>query len=95
MLNRRTIFDINDDVKGSCLVFQPYYMMLESIPRPALRSISVSWKVERLKGGETESIESDTDGNQTNREESFTTHGTVRGMWRYNNSIISHRVRLI
>jgi hypothetical protein len=95
MFDRRAIFDIDGDVTGSCLVFQPYHMMLESIPRPALRSMSVSWKVERLKGGKTESIESDADGNETNREESFTTHGAVKGMWRYNNSITSHRVRLI
>lgn len=68
MDERRSVFDIDGDESGDCLIFQPYHMMLESIPRPELRSLSISWKVERVANAPPDT---------------FTTYGKVKGMWRY------------
>lgn len=92
---RRAVFDVDGDTTGSCLIFQPYHMMLESIPRPALRSMSVSWRVERLKDGKSGSTEHDAGLNTKNRQESLTTIGPVKGMWRYNGSVIGSRYLLV
>jgi hypothetical protein len=95
ILERRAIFDIDGDATGACLVFQPYHMMLESIPRPALRNMSVSWKVTRIKEPAVESMENSTDADEGgNKEQIFTTHGAVKGMWRYS-TILGNRVLLV
>lgn len=54
-----------------------------------------SCRVERSKGEEMEVSEIDTDGDGKLREASFPTRGAIKGMWRYNNFIISSRVLLV
>jgi hypothetical protein len=60
MEERRSIFDVDGDVSGKCLIFQPFHMVLESIPRPELRSMSVSWRVEPVESGVDEETENGT-----------------------------------
>jgi hypothetical protein len=86
MDKRRGIFNLDGDVTGKCLVFQPFNMALESIPRPQLRSMGVSWKVERVDNAAV--------GHGVNAEYTFTTHGGVKGMWKYNLNL-GHRVVLV
>ena len=93
---RRAIFDVDGDVDGKCLVFQPYHMILESIPRPELRSMSVSWKVEPVDTMAMGSVEEGKDDETKGRKElKFRSLGGVKGMWRYNISIIGSRVLLV
>lgn len=89
MAARRSIFDIDGDESGACVIFQPYHQMLESIPRPALRSMSVSWIVKRTADGPV--LEADGAPRDT-----FSAHGKVKGMWRYiSNMPLARRVLLV
>ncbi|KAH6642223.1 heterokaryon incompatibility protein-domain-containing protein [Boeremia exigua] len=95
LAERRAIFDVDGDTSGSCLVFQPYHMMLESIPRPELRSMSVSWRVEHVEDLEKQGVEDTTGGNgEGKKEQVYKTRGAVQGMWKYN-TIIGSRVSLV
>jgi hypothetical protein len=87
----RSVFDVDGDVSGKCLVFQPFHMLLESIPRPGLRNMSVSWKVERVDNGAAEGTDNNADESVEEEEEEeegeefvLKTHGSVKGMWKYN-----------
>lgn len=92
MEESRSVFDVDGDVSGKCLVFQPFHMLLESIPRPELRNMSISWKVEPLDKRAAESTDKNV-GESVEEEEGeekegekfvFKTHGSVKGMWKYN-----------
>ena len=93
---RRAIFDVDGDVNGKCFVFQPYHMILESIPRPELRSMSVSWKVEPVDIMAMENVKYGKDDETKGRKDlKLRSFGGVKGMWRYNISIMGSRVLLV
>lgn len=75
---RQAIFDIDGCSEGHAIVLTPFQMTLESIPRPVMRGMSVSWVVEKIDGV-------DEDGNQTPTEriERFKVKGMTRGMWAF------------
>ena len=84
----RSVFDVDGDISGKCLVFQPFHMLLESIPRPELRNMSVSWIVERVDNGAAVRTDNNADEsvekNKQGEKLVFKTHGSVKGMWKYN-----------
>lgn len=47
---RRAVFDLDGSISNAPLVLTPLQMVLESIPRSAARSMSVSWVVEPKPG---------------------------------------------
>ena len=93
--DRRSIFDVDGDISGSCLVFQPFHVALEAIPRPETRSMSISWKIQRVgnRVGRTTDTGGD-DGTEEDDVPSFTTHGRIKGMWKFNLTP-GERVRLV
>ncbi|KAI0837772.1 heterokaryon incompatibility protein-domain-containing protein [Hypoxylon sp. FL0890] len=73
---RQAIFDIDGNAGGQTIVLTPFQMTLESIPRPAMRGMSVSWVVETVdenaENGNKKTIES---------MERFKVKGMTKGMW--------------
>lgn len=69
---RRAVFDLDDSIDDAPLVLTPFQMVLESIPRSAARSMSVSWVVEPKPGAPT-------DGPGV--EEAHQVRNMVPGMW--------------
>lgn len=53
-LGRRAVFDLDGSTSGSIMVLTPLQMVLESVPRSAARSMSVSWIVEPKPGAPTD-----------------------------------------
>jgi hypothetical protein len=47
---RTSVFDIGVDWGDSPIVLTPFQTMLESVPRPIIRSMSTSWVVEVAEG---------------------------------------------
>ncbi|KAF9871899.1 putative protein lysine methyltransferase [Colletotrichum karsti] len=78
--NWRAVFDTENNLDEKSKVLTPFQMVLESIPRPEMRSMSVSWVVE----------DCDKPDNQVDDDEKFisgrqrlTVKSMVRGMWRF------------
>ncbi|CAI6267911.1 unnamed protein product [Periconia digitata] len=87
MEDRQGIFDVDGDTSGNCLVFTPFNMNLEVIPRPELRSMSVSWQVQPVSDTLEDKIES-------KPAKKMRTLQSVKGMWRYTSKCY-HRVYLV
>ncbi|KAH8589924.1 hypothetical protein B0O99DRAFT_676412 [Bisporella sp. PMI_857] len=77
---RRAVFDIDGDENGSVLVLTPFNENFETIPRPEIRSMSVSWVVER--DDSLAPVLKD-ENKQRNIEETLRAKGMVRGMWTF------------
>ena len=81
-------FDVGGDSKEGDLVLTPFSALLESTPRPVMRSMSVSWFVEGVEGTEDEAQYEAQGEAQYEAEEkkrmgkTFKTKGMVKGMWR-------------
>lgn len=71
---RRAVFDLDGSISNSPLVLTPFQMSLESIPRSAARSMSVSWVVEPKPGAPI-----DVPG----VEEAHQVRNMVQGMWEF------------
>ncbi|KAI1135020.1 heterokaryon incompatibility protein-domain-containing protein [Hypoxylon sp. FL0543] len=75
---RQAVFDIDGNAGGGVIVLTPFQMTLESIPRPAMRGMSVSWVVETADGvaenGDQRTLES---------MERFRVKGMIKGMWEF------------
>lgn len=78
LMSRRATFDIDVDVNGDTLVLTPFQMVLESIPRAALRAMSVSWVVEALHSTKTNANDE-----ATGNDQQFKVRDIVRGMWKF------------
>lgn len=74
---RRAIFDVDGNPDGANMVLTPWQMVLESVPRPASRSMSISWVVQRVVA------EDDGDEDGKSREDTFRIDYMVSGMWKY------------
>ena len=71
---QRAVFDIEGDASGQVLTLTPFQKRLETLPRPVTRSMSVSWVVQP--------VPNHVDGSEGEGEETLTTVGMVRGMWK-------------
>lgn len=72
---RRAIFDLDGSISDAPLVLTPVQMVLESIPRSAIRGMSVSWVVEPKSGAST-------DGHGAVKE-AYQVRNMVQGMWEF------------
>lgn len=79
-LDRRAIFDIGGDSAVGTLVLTPFQGRLESIPRPKLRDLSVSWIVEEVDAAVSEGTNKNENKAEVPR---LRVKGMVKGMWRY------------
>ncbi|KAI8677386.1 HET domain-containing protein [Fusarium sp. Ph1] len=77
MGRRRATFDV-DVSMGGAFVLTPFQMVLESLPRPSIRGVSVSWVVE-----ETDSRFDVPNRAHEEKERCFKVKGMARGMWRF------------
>lgn len=77
MGRRRATFDV-DVSMGEAFVLTPFQMVLESLPRPTIRGMSVSWVVE-----ETNSRFDFPNLAHEEKEIGFNVKGMARGMWRF------------
>lgn len=84
------VFDIDGSTSDEVLVLTPHQHMLESIPRPDIRSLSISWVVEPINEGNVEdSIEAEVTKSTADLPEfsaatpNLRAKGMVRGMWNY------------
>lgn len=75
LLQRRAIFDVGESPQGTVEVLTPFQPVFESIPRPAMRSLSVSWIVERV--GDAADDSGKEDGGR------FRVTGMTKGMWEF------------
>ncbi|KAI1427001.1 heterokaryon incompatibility protein-domain-containing protein [Xylaria sp. FL1777] len=78
--HREAVFDIDGTPEGQNMVLTPLQLFLESIPRPAMRSMAISWIVEP--------VQSDLKGHSgdpsaANEDEVFTIRDMARGMWEF------------
>lgn len=73
-LGRRAIFDLDGSASDVVLVLTPLQMVLESIPRPAARSMSVSWVVEPKPGAPTDDYRV---------KKAYQVRSMVQGMWEF------------
>lgn len=73
-LGRRAIFDLDGSASDVILVLTPLQMVLESIPRPAARSMSVSWVLEPKPGAPT-------DDHRVKK--AYHVRSMVQGMWEF------------
>ncbi|RMJ15404.1 hypothetical protein CDV36_004942 [Fusarium kuroshium] len=74
---RRATFDV-DVSMGETFVLTPFQMVLESLPRPTMRGLSVSWVVE-----ETDGRPDVPNSEVEEKERCFRVKGMARGMWRF------------
>lgn len=84
------VFDIDGSTSDEVLVLTPHQHVLESIPRPDIRSLSISWVVEPInEGNVTDSIEAEVTKSTADLPEfsaatpKIRAKGMVRGMWNY------------
>ncbi|ETS81505.1 hypothetical protein PFICI_06507 [Pestalotiopsis fici W106-1] len=77
-LERMATFDVAGDPEGNTLVLTPFQMMLESIPRPGMRAMSVSWSVEPTESAIIADNEVTSGGPRP-----FKVKDRVRGMWEF------------
>jgi hypothetical protein len=77
MIGRKAVFDMEPSRGHETLVITPYQRALESIPRPATRSVSVSWVVEPSDG-------------ETQRQSMarFRVKGMVKGTWQHTTAFL-------
>lgn len=77
MTGRKAVFDLEPFKGNETLVITPYQRALESIPRPAMRSMSVSWVVEPSDG-------------ETQRQSMarFRVKAMVKGMWQFTTTFL-------
>lgn len=73
LFTRKALFDINHAKGETNIIFTPYQMTLESLPRPAIRSLGVSWAVVPYKN----------DHMHDEAMETFRVHNMVKGMWQF------------
>ncbi|KAI1389582.1 heterokaryon incompatibility protein-domain-containing protein [Hypoxylon trugodes] len=77
--NRQAIFDLDGNSERRVFVLIPLQMTLESIPRPAMRSKSVSWIVENPN-----EVTLDNDKQKsTGAPRRFRVKGMTKGMWEF------------
>ncbi|KAK7423534.1 hypothetical protein QQX98_000992 [Neonectria punicea] len=78
VMNRRAVFDVDGGLGEDTMVLTPFQMVLESIPRSPMRSMSVSWVVEA-----TDSVEGNANREDNVPHQRFIAKGMVRGMWTF------------
>ena len=71
---QRAVFDIEGDASGQVLTLTPFQKRLETLPRPVTRSMRLSWVVQP--------VPNHVEGFEDEGEETLTTVGMVRGMWK-------------
>lgn len=76
---RRAVFDLDGSPDGSVRVLVPFQLVLESIPRPEIRSMAVSWVVEEL----AEAVATTGTGGSGQLQRKFRVTGMVQGMWQF------------
>ncbi|KAF2118639.1 heterokaryon incompatibility protein-domain-containing protein [Lophiotrema nucula] len=89
---QRGIFNVKGNVDGSVFVLTPWFDRLETIPRPELRSMSVSWVVRPV---DTEETLCSHGHHNTGLMGSFRTEGMVQGMWKYQTMAPMCKYRLL
>ncbi|KAI8945344.1 heterokaryon incompatibility protein-domain-containing protein [Xylaria longipes] len=80
MSHRQAIFDVDGHPEAQMLVLTPLQLFLESIPRPAMRSMAISWIVEPAPSN-SEGYSGDP--SVANEDEVFTIRDMARGMWEF------------
>ncbi|KZL86141.1 hypothetical protein CI238_09115, partial [Colletotrichum incanum] len=77
-INWRAVFDTENILDEKIKVLTPFQMVLESIPRPEMRSMSVSWVVEDCAEPDNQ-----VDDEKLAWRQRLTVKSMVRGMWRF------------
>jgi hypothetical protein len=78
---RRAVFDVDGSADKKVQVLTPFNPVLESIPRPEIRSLAVSWIVEEVGNAAGEGVENAAD--KDGLERTFRVTGMAKGMWEF------------
>ncbi|KAL8356164.1 hypothetical protein RB601_001462 [Gaeumannomyces tritici] len=73
---QRAVFDLDGSPDGSVRVLVPFQPVLESIPRPEMRSMAVSWVVEEV-------VAAVATAGTGQPQRKFRVTGMVQGMWQF------------